>query len=139
VIEVIDALRDLFLEVDPDVSVDDSCSQPNDFEDGKLYAWEESSSLSAFETGSGTYREDFEIVFVYTRDNEGEVATGERSRAVSEALDEKRQAWLAKLVERRSEQALWAHISASTDADMIRQLGLRGLGIHVIGYRMLSV
>lgn len=136
--DVIDALRTLFVTAAGGaIASDDSLSEPIEYEPGVLYAWEEASAHTSI--GTGEVREDFEIRLVYPIDNAGEVSAVKRSRSVSEALDSLRGVWLDAIREHQNSPP-WdsGTISGTVNADLIRQLGLRGLGIIVRGYRIVT-
>jgi hypothetical protein len=143
-IEVIDALRELLEPTDAidesrsenDVILDRSCAQPFEFVANTLYAWEE--LRRQVPAGTGEIREDFEIRFVYVS-KASEEAGSKRNRDVSIALDAKADGYL-ELIRNFANIPPWdsGNIQATVDADMIRQLEVRGIGIRVIGYRMVT-
>lgn len=133
-IDVLIAIADL---VKGDATVDEALSMPYDFEPGVLYVWEEARDHRSI--GTGEVREEFEIVAVYVTGNEGEAAIAQRSRDVTAKLD----AWATAALDAVRENAHvppWAsgNIRASTDADFLRQLGVRGVALRVSGYRLVD-
>lgn len=131
-IDVIEALADL---VAGDATIDPAYTQPFEFEIDKLYLWEEDRSHRSI--GTGEVREDFTIVAVYVTDNGGETAVALRSPEVTRKID----AWAtAAMNEIREHEGFgpWSYISASTDADFLRQLYVRGAALRITGYRVLD-
>lgn len=143
-IEAIDAMREMLEPPDPakpefsmsGLAIDSSCAQPLDPAPWTVYAWEETSRQHSI--GTGEVQEDFEFVIVAT-EPASEAADVERSRDVSVALDDRRETWL-KLIRNGGPGRPWANgsLQAMVDADMLRQLGLRGLAVRVTGYRIVT-
>lgn len=144
-IDVIDAIRDLFEPpslADPNksvagVNIDRSCAEPIEKVANTIYAWEAACAESSI--GTGEVRQDFEVSVLFVVDNEGENAAVLRSRDVSEALDTKRTAYL-RLVRLFAHIPPWdsGNITASSDADFLRQFEVRGIAIRVRGYRLVT-
>lgn len=143
-IEVIDALLELVEPTDPvdatvsqnGLKIDRTASAPFEFEGPAVYAWEESSQQ--FPVGTGEVREEFVIMLVVTEQNPMETGTGRRSRAVSEALDKVRERWLKAIRSATTREGLWGQMVGGTDADFLRQLGVRGLAVRASGWRMVT-
>ena len=117
--------------------VDPAFSMPFDFQRDTLYVWEDARSQPP--AGTGEVIENFEIACVVVTDNEGETAIATRSRAVTERLD----AWVQRALDEIRTKANvppWdsGNIQAATDADYLRQLGVRGAMVRVTGYRYLD-
>lgn len=133
-IDVLEGIADL---VKGDLTLDPAMTQPFDFQIDTLYVWEEARGHRSI--GTGEVREDFEVVAVYVTDNEGETAIATRSRAVTLRID----AWATMALDAVRHNANippWSsgNISAITDADFLRQLGVRGAALRVTGYRLLD-
>lgn len=155
-IDLIDALRELLEPSsldDPAIAasgtrLDRSCAQPFTFEPDTLYAYEEldqrileeTYAESIIEPGAfvGVERQNFTIVFVYSADGTGENAAMKRERAVSIALDDRRNGYLRLLKDHRTHGDLWHHLAGSADADYVRQLEVRGIAVRITGYRFVS-
>lgn len=150
-IDVIDGIRDLFEPPDPleegkslgGVTIDRSCAEPiGDAQPNTVYAWEE--ACREIPIGTGEVRQDFEVVVLYAADGAGELAAGQRSRDVSEALDVKRSVYM-KLVRDFANIGFGSddptgrgNIQATSDADALRQFATRGIAIRVTGWRLVT-
>lgn len=141
-IEIIDGLRELLEPTDPvdetrstnGLILDRTCSQPFDQAPSTVYAWEE--SCSHVSIGTGEVQERFEVIFVLTLDNEGETSIAQRSRDVSIALDAKRKEWMRLI--RLHKNLFDGDLAASSDADFLRQLDLRGIAVRIAGWRLIT-
>lgn len=134
---MLDVLERVAELVQGDATIDPAYTQPFDFEPMTLYVWEESRSYRSI--GAGEVSEDFEIMAVYVTDNGGETAVATRSPDVTRLLD----AWATSALEairlHPNDGPLAAgNMTASTDADMLRQLFVRGTALRVTGYRVLG-
>jgi hypothetical protein len=151
VIDVVDGLRDLLEPPDAQndgfslngVAIDRSCAEPiGDAQANTVYAWEEACRDKPI--GTGEVQRDFEIVVLYVADGAGELAIGQRSRDVSEALDAKREAYM-KLIRENANIGFGGdaptgrgNIQATSDADALRQFATRGIAIRVTGWRLVT-
>lgn len=147
-IDLIDALREL-LEPESEeagvsvngVRLDNTAAMPFDFEPNTLYVVEEQDLRTLDETWTpegGVERQSFIVNALYVIDSEGENAITRRSRAVSIALDEKRNEYCRLVRMTRTNGDVWHHIQASADADFVRQLQVRGIAVRITGYRFVS-
>lgn len=145
-IPVVDAIRDLCEPPDQaddtrsiaGVLIDRTCAQPiGDAQPNTIYAWE--AACRERPIGTGEVQQDFEVTVLYIVDGKGEEGVLQRSREVSEALDERRAAYM-KLVRDFANIPPWdsGNIQATSDADFIRQLEVRGIAIRVTGYRLVT-
>jgi hypothetical protein len=148
-IDLIDGLRMLLEPLDPDdpevsvngAHVDDSCSAPFEWLANTLYAYAESDRRTTDETSAGGLsmeRQNFAVVAVYVADGEGENPTGQRRRAVSEALDARRAAYASAIRNNRTNGDLWQWVIAEFDDDYLRQLAVRGIMVRISGYRFVA-
>lgn len=134
-LDLIDALRGLLGT--EDVELDDTGAEPFVWRPGTLYVYPSAGRLAErpFETGP-TRRQDFTLSVVYVADAEGEEPDQQRSRAVSEALDAKRTAYL-DLVRRNAVSTSWHHVEAA-ERPAPATLQTRAVALDVTGYRFIG-
>jgi hypothetical protein len=75
----------------------------------------------------------FAVQLVYVAGSGLEEAAQRRSRAVSEAIDDRRQLYVARVRAVRS-GADWSHLQASADVDYVRSWMVRGFALRLTGW-----
>lgn len=142
-IDLCDALRELLEPASQDrtVSVDDSCSQPNEWSPNTLYVFPVAHRYVRIGTGGvgviGEVREDFTIRAVYAHSNPQEEPTGVRDREVTAALEARFEDYVLKILTNEAGQ-LWDNLTPTVDHDFLRQFEVRGVSIVAEGYRIRS-
>jgi hypothetical protein len=133
VIDVIDAL--LEVEADPTVEIDRSGTRPEAFRPHALYAWTE---LDERVIACGLQdRENFAVELVYVAENQGEEAQQQRLDAVTQELEDKRDAMIAWIRDRESTPT-WDHVEATADMDFVRTFEGRAVAVRADGYRYVT-
>ena len=134
---MIDLVENLAELVRGDATLDPAFAQPYTFESMTLYGWIESRAHTSI--GTGEVREDFEIVFVYVTDGDGEEAVLQRDPDVSRKLD----AWATAAMDELRQRGDFVmgddgHLTYRLDADFLRQLETRGAALRISGWRILD-
>jgi hypothetical protein len=144
-LDVIDGIREL-LEPrnERTCKVDDSGAEPLTYQADTLYVFE-AGDVRRLAGASPHDLNDFSVVAVYVADDATERSKGVRLRAVTEALDLRRERYMKAIRNSRAlaengapNSLIWGHIQASADADFIRALQVRGIAINVPGWRMVT-
>lgn len=141
--DLIDALVAL-LEPDPSdrPTIDGSCAPPIEYEPNTLYAYPSGREFHTPE-GPPCERVDFEVTVLYLAPDDGELDEKQRDRAVSDAMADKAEDYMAVINANRSqgpnhEPRPWLHLVGAIDYDRIHALQVRGIAIIVSGYYMVG-
>lgn len=128
---IIDALA--AIETDPDVIVDSSGEEPDEFEVGHLYVFSDEEDRLVGDESGPQRRLEWTVMLVFVGDAGGEEPTLTRSEAVTEALSTKRDAYLAAIADRDA-GTIWDHAEGEADMDWTSSFEGRAVAVRVRGY-----
>lgn len=122
--------------------VDATGAQPFEYAPNHLYCWMPEPSVytpaGTRDTVGRNDREDFGYLAVYVPPQAtgaaSERRTKTRSRALSELLDTKAEAYIAAVAAIPVNRPHWLHLAAVVEHDHIRTLDVRAVGIRLRGY-----
>jgi hypothetical protein len=133
-LDLVDAILDLVEPNDDQVAKDRAGEEPLTWTPGTLYAYGFRNADTVIESGP-TRRQDWGVRLVFVAPSDGEEATRERKREVSDVLEEKRIAYMAAIAEAQV-SPVWLFAQAAESPTRPRTLQTRALAIDITGWRV---